>query len=164
MCYYVIFLLGKIIDFTNLGDVNNHLAAYEKAIDDKADMKESLAKSMLVFMVRGLFSKLQFPYVQFPYVQFPCHKLLGYELYDIFWEAVERLERCGFNVLACTCDGLSVNRRFFKLHGTGDMVHKAGNPFADDNRYVYFFFRPTSSGKNCMKLLVQQQEIDVGKP
>ncbi len=85
-------------------------------------------------------------------MQFPCHKLLGYELYDIFWGAVERLERCGFNVLACTYDGLSVNRRFFKLHGTGDMVHKARNPFADDNRYVYFFSDPphlVKTVRNC---------------
>ncbi len=71
---------------------------------------EPLANSMLVIMVRGLFSKMQFPYAQFP-----CSKLRGFELFDVFWEAVERLERCGFNVLACTCDGLSVNRRFFQV-------------------------------------------------
>ncbi len=98
-------------------------------------------------MVRGLFSKLQFPYTQFP-----CHKLLGFELYDIFWEAVERVERCGFNVLACTSDGLSVNRRFFKLHGTGSMVYKAMNPYSDDERFVYFFSDPPhliKTVRNC---------------
>ncbi len=98
-------------------------------------------------MVRGLFSKLQFPYTQFP-----CHKLLGFELYDIFWEAVERVERCGFNVLACTSDGLSVNRRFFKLHGTGSMVYKAMNPYSDDEQFVYFFSDPPhliKTVRNC---------------
>ena len=81
-----------------------------------------------------------------------AHKLLGYELYDIFWEAVERIERCGFNVIACTCDGLSVNRRFFRLHGTGDMVHKAMNPYCDDERYVFFFSDPphlVKTVRNC---------------
>ena len=76
---------------------------YEKSLEE-GSTQEPLANSMLVVMVRGLFSKMQFPYAQFP-----CNKLRGYEPYDIFWEAVEWLERCGFSVLACTCDGLSVN-------------------------------------------------------
>lgn len=140
-------MTGKIIGFTNLGDINSHLVAYEKLVEDEVENQESLAKSVLVFMVRGLFSKLQFPYAQFP-----CHKLLGFELYDIFWETVERVERCGFNVLACTCDGLSVNRRFFKLHGTGNMVYKAMNPYSDGDRFVYFFSDPPhliKTVRNC---------------
>ena len=84
----------SIVGFTNLGQINTVLSTYEKAFEDDGVENEPLAKLMLVFMVRGLFSKLQFPYVQFP-----CAKLHGYELYDLFWEAVERLERCGFNVM-----------------------------------------------------------------
>ncbi len=97
---------------------------------------EPLANSMLVLMVRGLFSRMMFPYAQFP-----CAKLRGFELFDVFWEAVERLERCGFNVLACTCDGLSVNRRFFKLHGSGD-VHKVVNPYSPEKRPLFFISDP----------------------
>ena len=48
---------------------------------------------MLVFMVRGLFSKLQFAYVQFP-----AHDLSGELLYEPFWETVGRLENCGLKV------------------------------------------------------------------
>lgn len=99
--------------------------------------QQPLANSMLVVMVRGLFSK-----VQFPYAQFPCTKLRGYELYDLFWDAVERLERCGFYVLACTCDGLSVNRRFFKLHGSGVGVFKVANPYSSEKRYMFFISDP----------------------
>ena len=51
---------GSIVGFTNLGQIN---ATYEKAFEDDGVENEFLAKSMLVFMVRGLFSKLQFPYV-----------------------------------------------------------------------------------------------------
>ena len=69
-------------------------------------------------MVQGLFSSLQFAYAQFPFLN-----LRAFELYDIFWEAVERLERCGFCVLACTCDGFSANRRFFKLHSSQTFIH-----------------------------------------
>lgn len=140
---------GAIIGFTNLGEVNEVLASYEKSMGDGDDVEdEPLAKSMLVLMVRGLFSKLQFAYAQFP-----CVKLHGYELYDVFWEAVERLELCGFKVVGCTCDGLSVNRRFMRVHGTGEkFVYKTLNPYAPEQRYVFFFSDPPhliKTVRNC---------------
>ena len=48
---------------------------------------------MMTFMVRGLFSHLQFPYAHFP-----CHDLTNDLLYAPFWEAVYHLERLGFKV------------------------------------------------------------------
>ena len=99
---------GCILGFADLGYLNNHLLAYEKFIEEGKE-KETVAKSMMVIMVGGLFSKLQFAYAQFP-----CATVCGYHMYDILWEAVEHLKRCGFRVIACTCDGLSVNRNFFK--------------------------------------------------
>jgi hypothetical protein len=113
---------------------------FERSMEEDGDKEEHLANSVLVLMVRGLFSKLQFPYAQFP-----CNSLHGHELYDIFWEAVERLERCGFNVLACTCDGLSVNRRFFMMHGSSNLVYKVKNPFSHDKRFLFFFSDPPIS-------------------
>ena len=59
---------------------------------------------MLVLLVKGLFSKLSFPYTQFS-----CTSICGDQMYDIFWEAVSRLELMGFRVMALTCDGLSAN-------------------------------------------------------
>ena len=53
-----------------------------------------LANSMLVLMVRGLFT-----HMQFPYAQFPCTALSGDMMFDPFWEAVCRLERCDFKVI-----------------------------------------------------------------
>ena len=52
-----------------------------------------LASTMMTFMVRGLFSRLEFPYAHFP-----GHNITGDLLYDPFWEAVMRLERLGFKV------------------------------------------------------------------
>jgi len=101
---------------------------------------------MLVLMVRGLFSKLRFPYAQFP-----CAALCGDQFYDIFWQAVCQLERCGFRVLACTCDGLSSNRRFMKLHHSGSSL-KVLNPYASDGRYVFFLSDPPhllKTTRNC---------------
>ncbi len=128
---------GGILGFTDLGDLNNHLLEFERIVED-GEEKEQVAKSMMVIMVRGLFTKLQFAYAQFP-----CSSVCGYHMYDIFWEAVERLERCGFRVVACTCDGLSVNRNFFKLHDKGKKdVHKVLNPYSEEKRYIYFMTDP----------------------
>ena len=84
---------GELIEFTNLGDINNHLVTYEKALGDEEP--PSLAKSVLVFIVRGLFTKLHFAYAQFP-----CSSLVGEKLFKPFWDAVYRLETCGLKVSA----------------------------------------------------------------
>ena len=51
---------GAMIGFTKLGDINDHLLQFERSLTE--DQPSPLAKSMMVFMVWGLFSKLQFPY------------------------------------------------------------------------------------------------------
>lgn len=85
---------GNLIGFTNLGGINDHLDAYEKALGGN-EQPPTLAKSLLVFMVRGLFTKLQFAYAQFP-----CSTLAGEKLFVPFWDAVRRLETCGLKVSA----------------------------------------------------------------
>ena len=97
--HYVILLLdemhifdkhtGAMIGFTKLEDVNEHLLQFERSLAED-QTSSPLAKSMMVFMVRGLFSKLQFPYAQFS-----CASLSGDLLYEPFWEAVRRVETCG---------------------------------------------------------------------
>lgn len=63
---HVLVHVGALTGFTNLGEINNHLVAYESQVaEDRVD-GETLAHSMLVIMVRGLFSRLEFPYAQFP--------------------------------------------------------------------------------------------------
>ena len=56
--------------FVNIGDVNTHLQPIEKSLSGEQRNRETLASTMLVFMVRGLFSRLEYPYAQFP-----CHTL-----------------------------------------------------------------------------------------
>ncbi len=83
--------IGSLIGFTNIGDVNSHLAAFERSLQGE-EAEDQLADHMLVLMVRGLFTTLEFPYVQFP-----CTNLSGEQMYHPFWEAVGRLEMCGCN-------------------------------------------------------------------
>lgn len=86
---------GTIIGFANLGEINEHLMQFEKSLLDDTPLPPQPAKTMLVFMVRGLFNSLQFPYAQFP-----CVELSGDLLYEPFWEAVQRVENCGLKVHA----------------------------------------------------------------
>ena len=79
--------------FANLGAINNHLIDFEQSISSQSESVPKFAKTMLVFMVRGLFNKLRFAYVQFPVVD-----MSGELMYEPFWEAVGRIEKCGLKV------------------------------------------------------------------
>ncbi len=139
--------IGAILGFADLGDLNNHLLKFESTVLEEKEVLDEVAKSMMVILVRGLFKKFEFAYTQFP-----CASVCGYHLFDIFWKAVQRLERCGFKVLGCTCDGLSANRAFFKLHEKGTIVHKVHNPHAEDGRDILFMSDPPhllKTVRNC---------------
>lgn len=94
---------GKLVGFVNLGDINNHLSRFEEflASDENEGLTctastqyvPNLANSIMVFMVRGIFTKLSFPFAMFP-----CLGLVGEQLFTLFWECVFRLERLGFKV------------------------------------------------------------------
>ncbi len=112
--------IGAILGFADLGDLNNHLRKFESTVLEEKEVLDEVAKSMMVILVQGLFKKFEFAYAQFPSASVCGYHLLNF---DIFWKAVQRLERCGFKVLGCTCDGLSANRAFFKLHEKGTIVH-----------------------------------------
>lgn len=52
---------GRMIGFVDLGNINNHLSRFEQSLtDDEHAMDDTpiLAKSMVAFMVRGLFTTL----------------------------------------------------------------------------------------------------------
>lgn len=124
-------------------------------------------------MVRGLFSDLKFPYAQFP-----CSSVSGDQLFEPFWEAVRRLEKCGFKVMGLTCDGLSANRKLFRMHMHSEksskkskshvqpkpttkstieehkskLPYKVANRYAEDDRSIYFFSDPPhllKTVRNC---------------
>ena len=84
---------GKMIGFVNLGEVSNHLIAFERSLQGHQEEDRVLAKSMMVMMVRGLFTPLRYAYAQFP-----CEKITGSLLFHPFWQAVHRLERMGLKV------------------------------------------------------------------
>ena len=155
---------GEMIGFANLGEINEHLLAFEHSLLSNAPAAPSPAKTMMVFMVRGLFNSLQFPYAQFP-----CSELTGELLYESFWDAVLRIENVGLKVLlhtnslvsillvqvlGATMDGNVINRRLIKMHDTTELVYKTPNPYADDGRDFFFFSDPPhllKTIRNCWK-------------
>ena len=84
---------GKLIGFTSLGVISDQLLSSKTGAEGDCDNQHKLAKTMMVFMVRGLFSSLWFPYVQLP-----CACITGDLIFHPFWHTVFRLERMEFKV------------------------------------------------------------------
>ena len=51
---------GAVIEFSDLGDLNNILQDVERQFKNPNDHQRPLAKVMLVFMVRGLFTSMKY--------------------------------------------------------------------------------------------------------
>ena len=86
---------GELIGFTDLGDINSHLMDFERSVasSESTDDEPLLAKTMMTYMVRGLFTRLEYPYAHFPSLN-----LTGELMFHPLWESVYRLERLGFKV------------------------------------------------------------------
>ena len=132
----------RIIGFVDVGNINNELLSFERSCQDSSPVQPQVAKHMLVFMVRGLFISLKFPYAQFA-----TRNLSADLIFPLVWEAIQKLEAADFKVVAINCDGASTNRKFFQMNFTptsvtsedSQIVYKTKNPYADEERDVYFF-------------------------
>ena len=134
---------GALFGFTDLGEVINQLDEFEASLKQNASLlQRPLAKTMIVFMFKGLFTN-----TALPYAQFAVSSLTGADLLPLLWKVIERLTRTGCCILGVTCDGGSPNRRLFQLHQLpGDpkdkIIYKAVNPFADEAEDILFFTDP----------------------
>lgn len=126
---------AQVVGFAELGTVDDQLNQLEKS---DTTQEKPVATHILAIMIRGIFTSLRFPYAHFP-----TKSLTGNQLFSIVWEAIERLERDGFKVMAITADGASPNRKFFRLHSmtstATDICYKTPNPYASEDRSIYFF-------------------------
>ena len=71
------------IRLVNLGNINNQLLELERT--QTGESQPPVATHMLVFMVRGLFSNLKFPYIQVP-----TSSLAGNVLFPMAWECIKQ--------------------------------------------------------------------------
>ena len=140
---------GELIGYVNLGDPDVNYATFED--------QDSIATHALVFMVKGICSKLQYVLGYFA-----TAGITGCQLFPIFWRAVALLEiRCNLFVVATTADGATANRRLFKMHeemcdlnhdNDKDVIYKVLNMYATD-RYIYFFSDAPHLLKTCRNCL-----------
>ena len=129
---------GALVGYSDIGEVNNLLADYEREYKASGRTPKPLAKRMLVFMVRGLFTTLTFPYVQFPVVS--CK---GPNLMPLVRQAIKHLTCLGIVVVAITCDGASDNRKMFSMHAPDDpSVYKTVNLFSKHEQPIFFISDP----------------------
>ena len=118
----------EIVGFVNIGEINDQIEKITQNNDNR-----DIASHILLLMVRGIFTNLEFPYAHFS-----TKGIHADSLFSLVWDAVYHLESCGFNVIAFCCDGASPNRKFYKMHQTDvGLVYKTVNPFSPD-REIYF--------------------------
>ena len=113
----------QLIGFIDVGDIHNHLDNSERQCiygDKNANANSGVSTHMLMFMVRGLLTDLEFPYALFSTkgasadVLFPI-VLGGCAAVGVKW----------FQVIAFNCDGASPNRKMYRIQEKGkEMVYK----------------------------------------
>ena len=139
---------GSLTGYADLGEVNNLFTELEEE-KKSGTPKWPLAKCILVFMIRGLFTSLKFPYVHFP-----ASSTKGPELYPILRKVIARLTRLGLEVLTVTCDGASENRLLFSLHDENNdkTAYKIKNVYAKRSSSIFFISDPShliKTIRNC---------------
>jgi len=98
---------GQLVGFTDLGDINNELRSFDAQVSEDEN-RTDFATYILVYMVRGIFSNLIYPFGYFASLGFNAG-----ELYPCTMLAIDVLDSIGFNVRALVSDGASPNRKFF---------------------------------------------------
>lgn len=142
---------GQIIGFVDIGDFNNKLSDFEKKCEGKGEDPE-VATHVLVLMVRGLFSKLAFPFAHFA-----CQGFRSDQRMVCVWDGIMVLESLGLKVRSSTSDGASPNRKFIRLHRPEGVpketiVYKTKNLYADEERDIFFICDPPhlmKTTRNC---------------
>ena len=151
---------GELTGYCDLGEINNHLINLQQQYMAEKEDTNQLATTVMVLMVRGLFTTLEFPYAIFP-----SANLTGEQLVPIFYEAMMRLEMCGFKVLCITLDSHSVNRKLFKLvanNSSNKIKYKFKNPLSYNAREVFLFSDPPhliKIARNCLSNPKRNMEV-----
>lgn len=123
---------GKIIGFTDMGNVNDELQLFADRCSGIAASQKEFSKYVNVFMVRGIFSNLTYPFGYYG-----STGMTGSQLFPCALEATRVLEAIGLKVRAWICDGCSSNRKFFSICKGDDEGFWTRNPF-DNSRKIYF--------------------------
>ncbi|MES9883829.1 MAG: hypothetical protein ABW185_23505 [Sedimenticola sp.] len=113
--------------FTELGEEGNMCSILRSGVQ-----KKKLGTHILQIVFLGLTG------FRFPIAHFVTTQIQGYELYTIFWEAVDQTERYGFKVLYTSMDGAQCNRTFMHIHIDSALVNRYSVQSPCSNRCLVF--------------------------
>ena len=108
---------GKLVGFCEMGEINDEIEKFSKPMESQAATEKqslepgsdsNIAKYIIMFMVRGIFSNLQYAFGNFANEGFDSDQIFPCAL-----EAIRILESIGMCVRAITEDGASPNRKVF---------------------------------------------------
>lgn len=138
---------SELIWFVDLGDIDLNNAILKNT--------QELATHVLVFMVKSVVNPLSYSLATFA-----TTAIRSTEIFVLFWRCVAILEMsCNLKVVAATSDGASSNRKFVKMHkdtdgnAGKDVVYRAKNVYANEDRFLYFFADPPhliKTARNCL--------------
>ena len=84
----------------------------------------------------------------------------AYQIFPIFWKAVNILKNIDLKVIATTSDGASANRNFFRMHkrliGNSEkaVVYRTENLFSREKHFIYFFADVPPFNQNYSELFI----------
>ena len=125
-----------------MGDLNNEIASFCDQIQSNDDLQRSLATHSLVYMARGIFSRLSYPFGYFA-----SHDMTSSQLYACTTEAMRVLASINLCTRALVSDGASSNRKFYQIMSKSHWTH---NPHNDDKK-IYFLPHLLKTTRNCME-------------
>lgn len=113
---------GKLVGFLELGSINDELQSFQMSVEKPESITRDLSTHVLVYMVRGIFSTLVFPFGYFG-----TQGATSAQLYPCTLEAIRVLSSIDLEVRAVVSDGAAANRKFYKLL-TGENKYWGTNP------------------------------------
>lgn len=139
---------GSLVGYSDLGEMNNLLSDYEEQYNSSGRTPRPLGKLMLVFMIRGLFTSLKFPYIQYP-----AASVKGEHIFPLVRQVIKHLSILGLRVMTITCDGASDNRKMFAMfNSNADLSYKTINVYSEEKEEVFFISDPphlVKTIRNC---------------
>ena len=138
----------QVVGFVQLDDINYQMSMLE---NQSSNNLPPVASHLLTMMVRGLFTNYKVPYAHFP-----TDSLTGDQLFPIVWEAVERLERKGFKVIAIKLMGQAQTGNF-SVCTPLTRLNSAIRPPIPTQKYI-LLLRCSSPHEDYKKLLVTLQQ------
>ncbi|KAK3908837.1 Transposable element P transposase [Frankliniella fusca] len=133
---------GEVVGYVQLSEVEKELELLEAEIAEKEEPRRQVAKKLLVYLAVGITNSLQ----GVVGVYTTGGNFTAGQVYTRTWNIIYRMESQGMKVLCLTCDGASVNKKFFKMHTnldpTSKFIYKTHNMACGEDRPLFFITDP----------------------